>query len=271
MAQDKKSFVLYTDLIHTVKKMNREDAGELLLHILKYVNDENPETENIIVDLTFEPIKQQFKRDLKSWEKTLEKRSDAGKASAEARRLAKLNQQNPTNSTHVESVEQTSTNPTVNDTVTVTVNDTVTVIPSTIVEVEKEKFDDYDDLDFKIKVAFLENQKSKEKNVAPKKESNQDFANSLRFESPTWMDSICIQQRKPPDKIIEKIDEFILFLGSVEKEHKSRKEFIDHFVNWITKNLKENGIKTGIGNHPPKKQAYEFSVDRVIETYTGNT
>ena len=68
MAKDKKSFVLYADLIHTVKKMNREDAGELLLHILKYVNDENPETENMAVYLTFEPIKQQFKRDLKKWE-----------------------------------------------------------------------------------------------------------------------------------------------------------------------------------------------------------
>ena len=271
MAQDKKSFVLYADLIHTVKKMNREDAGELLLHILKYVNDENPETDNLIVDLTFEPIKQQFKRDLKKWEITLEKRSDAGKASAEARRLAKLNQQNSTNSTHVESVQQTSTNPTVNDNVTVTVNDTVTVIPSTIVEGEKEKFDASSDLDLGIKDAFLEYQKPKEKNVAPKKESNHDFADSLKFESPTWMDSVCIQQRKPPDKIIDKIDEFILFLGSVEKEHKSRKEFIDHFVNWVTKNFKENGSKTGTGNYPPKKQAYEFSVDRVIETYSGNT
>lgn len=127
MAQDKKSFVLYADLIHTVKKMSRQDAGELLLHILKYVNDENPETDNIIVDLTFEPIKHQFKRDLKKWEITLEKRSDAGKASAESRRVAKLNQQNSTNPTHVESVQQTSTNPTVNvtDTVTVTVTDTV--------------------------------------------------------------------------------------------------------------------------------------------------
>jgi len=64
MATDKKGFVLYADLIHTVSKMPDDKAGELLKHILAYVNDENPETEDLIIQLTFEPIKQQLKRDL---------------------------------------------------------------------------------------------------------------------------------------------------------------------------------------------------------------
>lgn len=118
MAENKKSFVLYSDLIHTVRKMNANDAGELLLHILEYVNDNDPETSNIVVDLTFEPIKQQLKRDLEKWGKIRVKRSEAGKASAEARKHK---------STHVKSVEQKPTNSTVSDNVnvSVTVSDNV--------------------------------------------------------------------------------------------------------------------------------------------------
>jgi hypothetical protein len=68
MAENKKSFLLYCDLIHTVEKMPNDKAGELLKHILKYVNDENPETEDLIIQLTFEPIKQSLKRDLIKYE-----------------------------------------------------------------------------------------------------------------------------------------------------------------------------------------------------------
>lgn len=58
MAKDKKSFILYTDLIHTVEKLPNDKAGLLLKHLLRYVNDLNPETDDIIVDIAFEPIKQ---------------------------------------------------------------------------------------------------------------------------------------------------------------------------------------------------------------------
>ena len=73
MAEGKKSFVLYIDLIHTVDKMPNEKAGELFKHILNYVNDKNPETDDLIIQLTFEPIKQQLKRDLKKWESLAER------------------------------------------------------------------------------------------------------------------------------------------------------------------------------------------------------
>ena len=117
MAENKKSFVLYSDLIHTVAKMPNSKAGELFKHILSYVNDENPETEDLIIQLTFEPIKQQLKRDLNKWDGIREKRSLAGKASAKKRK------QKATKSTSVKSVQQASTNPTVS--VNVNVNDNV--------------------------------------------------------------------------------------------------------------------------------------------------
>jgi hypothetical protein len=79
MAEGKKGFVLYCDLIHTVRKMPKDKAGELLMTILSYVNDENPAPGDLMVDLVFEPIKQQLKRDLKEWEQTKGERSDAGR------------------------------------------------------------------------------------------------------------------------------------------------------------------------------------------------
>ncbi len=72
MAKDKKGFVLYADLIHTVKKLPQEQQAKLFIHILEYVNDLNPETDDILVDIAFESIKQHLKRDLKKYEKRAE-------------------------------------------------------------------------------------------------------------------------------------------------------------------------------------------------------
>jgi hypothetical protein len=120
MAKDKTSFVLYSDSKSIIDLMTNEQAGLLLKTLFAYVNDENPIIDNSIA-LVFEMIKLQLKRDLKKWEQTKEGRSIAGKASAEAKRLAKLNQQTLTNSTNVDFVQQTSTNS------TVSVNDSVNV------------------------------------------------------------------------------------------------------------------------------------------------
>ncbi len=126
MAENKKSFVLYADLIHTVRHLSKEDAGELFMHILSYVNDENPTTETPIVKVSFEPVKQQLKRDLIKWENQLNQRREAGKRSAEIR-ATKSNDR----STTVNEIERNSTvsvNVTDNVTDNVTVNDTVSDI-----------------------------------------------------------------------------------------------------------------------------------------------
>ena len=121
MAEDKKSFVLYSDQRSIIEMLPDDKAGILLKHIFAYVNDENPINNDPLILLAFEPIKLQMKRDLIKWLATKEGRSAAGKASAEARRLLKESQQSLTNLTNVDFVQQSSTNP------TVTVNDTVTV------------------------------------------------------------------------------------------------------------------------------------------------
>ena len=134
MAKDKKSFVLYTDLIYTIEKLPDDKAGLLFKHLLKYVNDQDPITDDLIVEIAFEPIKHQLKRDLLKYEDKREQWSEAGKASAEARRLKKVNEaeRNPTD---VKSVSTVST-------VTVNVTDTVNVTVKNNIDDRKLKFAD---------------------------------------------------------------------------------------------------------------------------------
>jgi len=68
MAKEKKSFLLYVDLIHTIEKLNDEQTGRLFKHILRYVNDQNPEPQDQFTEVVFEPIKQSLKRDLVKYE-----------------------------------------------------------------------------------------------------------------------------------------------------------------------------------------------------------
>ena len=85
MAKDKKSFILYVDQKDLWNKLPDEIAGKLIKHIYSYVSDENPKSDDLIVEIAFEPIKQQLKRDLKLFEEKRIKRSEAGIAGANKR------------------------------------------------------------------------------------------------------------------------------------------------------------------------------------------
>lgn len=125
MAEGKKSFILYADLIHTVKRMPHDKAGALFKTILEYVNDENPVLDDLLLEIAFEPIKQQLKRDLRDWENTKTGRSEAGRKgglkSGETRR--KQNEAKRSNASKNEANEAVN----VNDNVSVNVNDNNTV------------------------------------------------------------------------------------------------------------------------------------------------
>lgn len=85
MATNKKAVLIYADWIHTVEKLSEEEAGRIFKHLLRYVNDQNPEAPDRLTEITFEPWKQTMKRDLKKWEGEKERFSIAGKASAASR------------------------------------------------------------------------------------------------------------------------------------------------------------------------------------------
>lgn len=94
MAENKKSFILYCDLIHTVKKLPDDKAGILFKHLLSYVNDENPTTDDLLVEVAFEPIKRQLKRDLEKFEEVKIKRSEAGKLGGRPKNQTKAKKAN---------------------------------------------------------------------------------------------------------------------------------------------------------------------------------
>jgi hypothetical protein len=83
--EDKRGFILYVDIKTMVDKLPDDYAGKLFKHVLAYVNDEDPETDDIILQIAFEPIKQQLKRDLQKWNDKINKRTEAGKIGANAR------------------------------------------------------------------------------------------------------------------------------------------------------------------------------------------
>lgn len=78
MATNKKSFVAYADWLEIFEELEDHEAGQLVKHMLRYVNDKNPEAENKLVKLAFVPIKQALKRDLRKWEGYVEKQKANG-------------------------------------------------------------------------------------------------------------------------------------------------------------------------------------------------
>jgi hypothetical protein len=85
MAEDKKGFILYSDQKELFSQLPDELAGKLIKHIMAYVNDEDPVTDDMIINIAFTPIKLQLKRDLIKFEETKGRRSIAGKIGAEKR------------------------------------------------------------------------------------------------------------------------------------------------------------------------------------------
>jgi len=117
MAEGKKSFVAYSDWDGMFKALPDDVAGKLIKHIFSYVNDQNPESDDFVINALFEQIKATLKRDLKKWDTQREQRSEAGKKSAELRASTKSNERSiPLN--------ETQRNPTVSVSVSVSVNTT---------------------------------------------------------------------------------------------------------------------------------------------------
>lgn len=79
MAEGKRSIVVYADWIDKFEELEDDEAGRLIKHFFRYVNDLNPEAPDRITKLSFIDIEKQLKRDLKKWEKTVDYRSFNGR------------------------------------------------------------------------------------------------------------------------------------------------------------------------------------------------
>jgi hypothetical protein len=127
MAENKKSFIAYADWKETFDSLPDEVAGKLIKHIFAYVNDENPSTDDYVINGIFANIKNTLKRDLKKWEKQYEQRVNAGRRSAEVRK-----QNATTVNDRSTTVDENQISSTVSDSVSdsVTVNDSVNEEPN---------------------------------------------------------------------------------------------------------------------------------------------
>lgn len=115
MAEGKKSFIAYSDWYGMFKALPDDVAGKLIKHIFSYVNDENPSSDDFVINALFEQVKSTLKRDLIKWEHQQEQRKNAGLRSAEVRKQ---------NATLVNGRSISST-VSVSDSVSVSVNDNV--------------------------------------------------------------------------------------------------------------------------------------------------
>ena len=122
----------------------------------------------------------------------------------------KKEEQNPTNSTSVESVQQTSTNPTVTD----TVNDTVT---DTVITIEEKE-------DFFIKAS-----------------SNYKMYAEQLFKDNVFIEALSRNQIKDPNKDVCKntihkyLKLFLSHLDEYKHVHDNKKQFSANFSNWLRK------------------------------------
>jgi hypothetical protein len=116
MNKEKKSFVMYCDQYELFRKLPDEIAGKLIKHIFAYVNGDEDEIDDLLLQIAFEPIKQQLKRDLEKYKQFVEKQSLNGKKGGR-----------PTKANETQETQAFSEKPkkadNVNDNVNVNVND----------------------------------------------------------------------------------------------------------------------------------------------------
>lgn len=95
MAEGKKSILFYVDWGETFNALTDEQAGKLIKHLCAYVNDENPQTDDPIVNAVFVNIRQQLKRDLKKYEDMCLKNKENGKKGGRPKKETEENPNKP--------------------------------------------------------------------------------------------------------------------------------------------------------------------------------
>ena len=246
MAEGKNTVVVYRDWIDKFEELEDDEAGRLIKHFFRYINDLNPEAPDRITKLSFIDIEKSLKRDLIKWDKKVEGRSIAGKASADKRKKEKEAQQNSTNPTNVDFVEKNSTNPTDSDNDNVTVNDSVNDI-------------------------LLKKETKENLNKIPISK-NEIYSQEI-LESESWLETISMQNKITPEEIPKWIDDFNKKLISELDNKISKKEYASHFSRWLPGEIiksKQNG-KQQPQFSSPTKTAYKFDAARIIETNARQT
>lgn len=76
---DKNSFVLYADYKDKFSKLTNAQFGELMRMVFTYESGEEPETEDMAVDIAFNVIRYDLDKNREKYEEIVEKRREAGR------------------------------------------------------------------------------------------------------------------------------------------------------------------------------------------------
>lgn len=269
MAENKKSFILYADLIHTVSKLPNEKAGELFKHILDYVNDKNPHTEDLIIQISFEPIKQQLKRDLQKWEGELSKKSEGGALGNLKRWNVDLYNKVVSKELNLNKAIKIASSRSVSHTdgipshtiasVAVNVNDNVTVNVNDNEDIEERKSDFSEPT---VIFTSTEIKNEKEKKVAPKKESENEVViypiEQIQQRLSEWeyelIENSCKVLKITVDEYKAGVEIFIFEQGDGLKKDYS--EVKKHFRSWLkinVTNIRKSLNNKNLPNGKPQK------------------
>jgi hypothetical protein len=78
MAENKKGILVYADWIDKFEELEDDEAGRLIKHFFRYVNDLNPIAPDRTTKLMFIDIENTLKRDLTKWEERANRSRDNG-------------------------------------------------------------------------------------------------------------------------------------------------------------------------------------------------
>lgn len=120
MAENKKSFIFYNNWRDTFKALPKDKGYDLLMHILSYVDDEEPKTDDVLINAVFANIKSQLKRDLVKYNHYVDKQRLNGKKGGRPSKAKETQITQPFISKPKKAV---NVNDNDNDNVSVTVND----------------------------------------------------------------------------------------------------------------------------------------------------
>mgnify|MGYP003489092265 FL=1 len=94
MAEDKKKVIVYADWISKFEALEDAEAGKLIKHFFRYINDLNPKYPDRITEISFIDIQNTLKRDLIKWEKRAEKSRENGMSGGRPKNLIKPKETN---------------------------------------------------------------------------------------------------------------------------------------------------------------------------------
>ncbi len=284
MAEDKKGVLVYADWIEHFEALEDDEAGQLIKHFFRYINDKNPEYPNRIIQIAFNPIKSVLKRDLEKWVSKKEKSSENGRIGnlkkyhsdlyikylnkemtlEHAENLAKSRKPSLPDSDPTKNVAKLA----VIDSVSVIVSDIDT---STNVDDEKEKFDDdfqnfkilfyknlSDDFDFTFEIQKIKNQLDEEK---PEQEKI-FLSQQLNFLISEKRKKVAPKKENKHLEFIEELKKSIDWLDLVSMQNKNipieviivkLNEFNDHLKTDLKIHSSKSDFTSHFKNWLPKK------------------